>query len=49
MLYNLLDRFQLKRAITRLRNEIKNKDKELNSLRKFTYYLRECPSGVSGQ
>lgn len=31
--YNLLERFQLKRQISALKNEAKEKDKELNSLR----------------
>lgn len=46
-LYNLLDRFQLKRAITRLRSEIKNKDKELNSLRNLPITSENVPPGVS--
>ncbi len=46
-LYNLLDRFQLKRTITRLRNEIKNKDKELNSLRNLPITSESVPPGVS--
>jgi uncharacterized membrane protein YciS (DUF1049 family) len=46
-LYNLLDRFQLKREITRLRNEVKNKDKELNSLRNLPITSERVPPGVS--
>jgi uncharacterized membrane protein YciS (DUF1049 family) len=46
-LYNLLDRFQLKREITRLRNDIKNKDKELNSLRNLPITSERVPPGVS--
>ncbi|NLA74421.1 MAG: LapA family protein, partial [Deltaproteobacteria bacterium] len=46
-LYNLLDRFHLKREITRLRNEIKNKDKELNSLRNLPITSENVPPGVS--
>ncbi len=46
-LYNLLDRFQLKREITRLRNDIKNKDKELNSLRNLPITSENVPPGVS--
>jgi len=46
-LYNLLDRFQLKREIARLRTEIKNKNKELNSFRNLPITSESVPPGVS--